>query len=255
MEPEPYSDAQVLDEQLLGKLNAQRLSFAILTQRLPVLLLVFVLLFALFEYFSWVRSVNRSDRYSATSRLVYYPKNSDASAVDVKLVVDLFYRQSLRTAIASQLGLSPEQRATLESRLVASQMRNRNNLIIVTATDSTADKARELNNLAVALLLQEFQQFRGGDLEVKLNLLQKQKDSWLKELAECEFELQKLLNPTTMASPEQELSNIRTIITDQLFLISELKVKTDHEGARLQEINARLQGLSPDIHNHIKILN
>ena len=58
-----------------------------------------------------------------------------------------------------------------------------------------------------------------------------------------------------MASPEQELSNIRTNITDQLFLITELKVKPDHEGARLQEINARLQGLSPDIHNHIKILN
>ncbi|NLF94132.1 MAG: hypothetical protein GX564_09615, partial [Oligosphaeraceae bacterium] len=130
-----------------------------------------------------------------------------------------------------------------------------NNLILITAMDSTADKARELNSVVVRLLLQEFQQFRGGDLEVKLGLLQRQKDAWLKELAECELELQKLLNPTTMASPEQELSNIRKMITDQLFLISELNVKAGNESARLQEINAKLQGLSPDIHNQIKTLN
>ena len=171
------------------------------------------------------------------------------------LKLPLFYRRSLRMAAAAQLGLSPEQSASLENRLSATQMRNRNNLILITAMDSTAEKARELNNVVVRLLLQEFQQFRGGNLEVKLGLLQKQKDAWLKELAECELELQKLLNPTTMASPEQELCNIRKMITDQLFLISELNVKVGNESARLQEINAKLQGLSPDIDNQIKTLN
>jgi hypothetical protein len=255
VEPELHSDGQVFDAQLQSKLNAQRLSFAILVKRLPILIVILLLLFAAFEYYFWVRSSASPDRYSATARLVYYPKVSDASSVDVKLVVDLFYRRSLRMAAAAQLGLSPEQSASLENRLSATQMRNRNNLILITAMDSTAEKARELNNVVVRLLLQEFQQFRGGNLEVKLGLLQKQKDAWLKELAECELELQKLLNPTTMASPEQELCNIRKMITDQLFLISELNVKVGNESARLQEINAKLQGLSPDIDNQIKTLN
>lgn len=236
----------------LDPLKVQKIALAIFAKKLPFFVLIFIILFVLLSYIFWQQTISRPDRYAAYASLVYSPKTLEQyRPLDSKLVRDLFVRSNLRLAVASKLGLSPSEEAGLGMLIDAQQVKNQANFIVITCKGASAESALELNRAVVALGIEEFQKFRNNDLTERLNYLQKQKDAGLKELSEFELELQKLLDPLSLATPEQLLNKLRQTISGQLLLVSELNIKVNNLNQKINEINERLKEIDPNIQNHL----
>ncbi len=244
------------DGQGLDPLKVQKIALAIFAKKLPFFVLIFIILFALLVYLFWKQTVSRPDRFVAHASLVYNPKSIEQyRPLDSKLVADLFARSSVRRAAAAKLGLSPAAEAGLGSLIEVQQVRNKANFTVISCKGATSESALELNRTVVALGIEEFLKFRNNDLTERLDYLQKQRDAGLKELAECELEMQRLLDPLSLATPEQQLSQLRQTISGQLMTVSELHIKINNLQQKINEINDRLKDIDPNIQDHLNTIS
>lgn len=240
----------------LDPLKVQKIALAIFAKKLPFFILIFICLFAVLEYVFWKQKISRLDRYAAFASLIYNPKSIEQyRPLDSKLVTDLFVRSNVRRAVAVKLGLSPEEEASLGGMIEAQQVKNKANFMIISAKGATPEKAIELNRAVVALGIEEFLKFRNSDLADRLDYLQKQKDSGLKELAEYELEMQKLLDPVSLATPEQQLTKLRQTISGQLMTVAELNIKVTNLQQKINQINEQLKNIDPKIQDHLNTIS
>ena len=192
----------------------------------------------------------------AHTTLVYNPQGTNQyPPLDSNLVGNLFLRSNLRRAVAAKLGLSPAEEARLGGLIEVQQVKNTVNFLQISCKGTTAEEALQLNQTVVAIGIEEFLKFRNSDLSERLDALQKQKDAGLKELAEYELEMQKLLEPVSLTTPEQQLDKLRRTITDQVMAVSELEIKINNLRQKLNEVNELLKGIDPNIEDHLNTIN
>ncbi len=208
------------------------------------------------EYIFWKQTLNRPDRYVATARLMYNPKGFvHYHPLESKSVPELFVCNNVRKEVAAKLALSPKEELALPKRIEIQQARNKANFIVISTKGNTPEEAIELNRAVLALGIKEFQKFRNADLMDRLDYLQRQKESGLKELAEYELEMQKLLDPVSLTTPEQQLTKLRQTISGQLMTMTELNIKTNNMQQKLDAINEQLKNIDPNIQDHLNTLN
>ncbi|NMA21786.1 MAG: hypothetical protein GX927_14525, partial [Lentisphaerae bacterium] len=221
---------------------------AIFVKKLPLFVLIFILFFVILEYIFWKQTLNRPDRYVATARLMYNPKGFvHYHPLESKSVPELFVCNNVRKEVAAKLALSPKEELALPKRIEIQQARNKANFIVISTKGNTPEEAIELNRAVLALGIKEFQKFRNADLMDRLDYLQRQKESGLKELAEYELEMQKLLDPVSLTTPEQQLTKLRQTISGQLMTMTELNIKTNNMQQKLDAINEQLKNIDPNI--------
>jgi len=240
----------------LDSLNVQRVVLAIFVKKLPLFVLIFILFFVILEYIFWKQTLNRPDRYVASARLMYNPKGFvHYHPLESKSVPELFVCNNVRKEVAAKLALSPKEELALPKRIEIQQARNKANFIVISTKGNTPEEAIELNRAVLALGIKEFQKFRNADLMDRLDYLQRQKESGLKELAEYELEMQKLLDPVSLTTPEQQLTKLRQTISGQLMTMTELNIKTNNMQQKLDAINEQLKNIDPNIQDHLNTLN
>ena len=240
----------------LNSLNIQKVALAIFIKKLPFFILIFIFFFAVLEYIFWKQAVSRSNRYTASATLAYNPKGlAHYGPLDAKLATGLFVCNNVRKAVAAKLVLSPMEEIALTGRIEAYQVMGKANFIIVSTQGPTPEKAIELNRTIVALGIEEFLKFRTTDLTDRLDYLQKQKEAGLKELVEYELEMQRLLDPVSLATPEQQLTKLRQTISGQLMAMTELNIKVSNLQQKLDIINEQLKHIDPNIQEYLSTIN
>ncbi|MFA6929958.1 MAG: hypothetical protein WCT05_06500 [Lentisphaeria bacterium] len=240
----------------LDPLKAQKISLAIFAKKIPYFIVFFIVLFALLESFFWQQVLSKPDRFVAYTSLVYNPQEiKQYSSLDAKLVVELFTRSNIRRAVAAKLGMSPGQESALEKLIEVLPVQNKSNFFLISTKGKTAEKALELNRAVVSLVVTEFQKFRIGDLTERLDYLQKQKEVGLKEVAEYEMEMQKLLDPVSLSTPEQQINTLREMISRQVYVLIELKVKIANLQMDLADINEKLKDIDPNTQDYLDTIS
>ncbi len=240
----------------LDPLKVQKIALAIFIKRFPIFVLIFLFFFIVLLYVFWRQTVSRPDRFITYASLVYNPKSvKQYQSLDAKLVTDLFVRSNVRRAVAAKMGLSPAEERFLGASVEARQVRGKSNFIMVSCKAANAEKALELNRNIVALGIEEFLRFRNSDINEYLDYLQKQKEANLRELAEYELEMQKLLDPLSLATPEQQLTKLRQTISGQMTVVSELNIKVNNLRQKVDEINQHLESIDPNIQEHLNTIS
>ena len=67
--------------------------------------------------------------------------------------------------------------------------------------------------------------------------------------------MQKLLDPVSLATPEQQLTKLRQTISGQLMTLTELNIKVTNLQQKLDEINEQLKHIDPNIQDHLDTIN
>ncbi|MBS1370166.1 MAG: hypothetical protein HPZ91_09455 [Lentisphaeria bacterium] len=220
----------------------RKLSISVLLKHWKLIVLIAAATFIGMLTLVRVMAMNSTDRYQAVTRLFYYPRETKScGAMDIRQAKELFARRTLLQQAAERLNL-PEP---IGNRVSIGTEKTRPNLIIVTAKAKESDLAVRMANTVAELCIEEYTNFRSGELNSRLNGQLDRKKLLEDSVANDEREQHKMVPGGGSLSPVQELDRLREIVGSALTLLSENNIQYANEKLRYQKLEAQLKEIDP----------
>lgn len=215
----------------------KRVSLGILVKWLWFIFIVFGVISLVFSTFLVWHSAKSTHRFSATTRLLYSPRQLEHSqSMSDKQLMSVLDRKSLKRRVGRVLSMPNADRTSLVTDLTIKQERKPSNLYTLTANASTWVGAVRKVNAYAEILIAEYITYRKRDLDAWSEVLELRKKNLLDQIAELEAEESVAKGKVGVASPVETLTILNGLISDQRRNYSSLSVQMANEQVRRKKL-------------------
>lgn len=235
--------------QQMRKLNEfRRLVTAILLRRIPLLVIVFAIVFMMAAVIVWYHTKTSLDRFEAQTHLVFYPKESPGiNPLDNDQVMRLLSRRVMAIRVAAELGIPAEAADELSGCFEVFQDAKSRNFYAVKAIGSTEEIAVRRVNAFADSAIKEYCAYRLEDLRTRRESIERRKAEIAAESARIDAEEQAMNDELALSSPAQECDRLTKEIALKKSQLSETMLHIGDAESRLKDAQARLGGANPAI--------
>ena len=213
---------------------------------------LFVLLMLLLGggFTAWLshKSMTGMARFKATTRMLFTPqKVANLENISDRQLMSVIERASLKFRIAERLGLPESEGQRLRRDMVIVQERQPPNLFTLTAEAPTEKGAVQKANTYAEILTEEYVAYRTVDLENRRGSIEARRNTLMDQLAENEVAMATLKAKTGVVTPQETLTSLNSLISDQRRNLSALGVDVANEEMRQRKLKDKVGKLGPVI--------
>ncbi len=215
----------------------KRVSLGILAKWAWFVVVLFGGLAFFFSTFLVWHSARSVSRFSATTRLLYSPRQiENAQNMSDKQLMSVLERRSLKRRVGRVLSMPNADRTSLVTDLDITQERKPSNLYTLTAHASSWVGAVRKVNAYAEILIDEYITYRKRDLDAWREVLELRKKNLGEQIAELEAEESVAKGKAGVASPVETLTILNGLISDQRRNLSMLSVQLANEDVKRKKL-------------------
>lgn len=215
----------------------KRVSLGILVKWFWFVVAVFgVVSFAFSTFLVW-HTAKSTHRFSATTRLLYSPRQiMHSQNMSDKQLMSILDRKSLKRRVGRVLSMPNADRMSLNADLTIKQERKPSNLFTLTANASSWVGAVRKVNAYAEILIAEYITYRKRDLDAWSEVLELRKKTLTDQIAALEAEESVAKGKAGVASPVETLTILNGLISDQRRNYSMLSVQMANEEVKRKKL-------------------
>ncbi len=218
-------------------MTLQKVVFGIILRWWPLFVCVMLICAFSAASYLWWRGSQSVKRYEAQTRLLYSPKKIErVDAPSDKQLMSILERKSLKRRVAEHVAMTLDERMCLSVDMEIIQERRPTNLYTLKAASKTHMGAVDKVNAYAEILIDEYVEYRGKDLESWKASLDARRASFVEKLAAIESEEAELKARTGVLSPQEALVALNSLISDQRRNDSALGVELANEELKKKKL-------------------
>ncbi len=227
--------------QLRRYLTLQKVAWGIVCKWKWLFLLSLLLLGGGFTAWLRFKSATGMARFEATTRMLFSPqKVAKLENISDRQLLSVIERSSLKFRVGERLGLSAGETSRLRDDMVIKQERHPSNLFTLTAEAPTLKGAVQKANTYAEILTEEYVAYRTVDLENRRGSIEARRKTFMDQLAENESAMANLKAKTGVVSPQETLTTLNMLISDQRRNLSALGVDIANEEMRQRKLKDKV---------------
>lgn len=211
-------------------------------------ILTFVYLTAFFSVYLVNRLSKSSQRFVATTRLLYTPRQvGKITPMGDKQLLRVLERRSLRRRVGEELPMPDGEKETLPIDLKIVQEGRPSNLYTLTAKSGSRMAAVRKVNAYADILLNEYSDYRVQELTRWIGAAGMRDEDFRKEIADLEAQEAVLKSESGTATPLEALTALNSLVSDQRRNLLMIDVETATETSKQEKYEDDLGDLGPSI--------
>ena len=234
--------------QLRRYIAVQKVAWGIVCKWLWLVLILLPLLGGGFTAWLMFKSKTSATRFEATTRLLFNPqKVSKLDNLSDKQLLSIIDRGSLKSRVHERLERTAPPGERLDGDMTIKQERHPPNLFTLTAEGATQKIATQKANAYAEVLVDEYVAYRTVDLENRRGSIEARRKTLMDQLTQNESETARLKAKTGVVSPQETLTTLNTLISDQRRNLASIGVDIASEEKRQHKLNASVGSAGPMI--------
>ena len=210
--------------------------------------LTFVYLGVGFSAYLVHRLAKSSQRFEATTRLIYTPRQvGKITPMGDKQLLRVLERRSLRRRVGEILSLPPGEKDTLAVDLNIVQEGRPSNIYTLSAKSGSRVAAVRKINAYADILLDEYADYRAQELARWLGAAGAREEDFRKEIVELETQEALLKSQAETPTPIETLTTLNGLLSDQRRNLLMIDVEMSAEKAKKEKYEDDLGDLGPSI--------
>ena len=219
-------------------LTIQKVAWIIICKWLWFFFLLLLLVGGGFVSWLMFKSQTSSSRFEAKTRLLFSPqKVAKLDNITDRQLLSIIERDSLKARIIERIGVQSNDTRRYDGEVSVVQARYPPNLFTLTAEASTQQAAVQKANAYAEVLTEEYVAYRTVDLENRCGSIKARQKTLMDQLTANESDMARLKAKTGVVSPQETLTTLNILISDQRRNLSTLGVDIANEELRQRKLN------------------